>query len=998
MKYFLLSICVLFTFAAKAQEKVELVISAGMVYSASTSFSKSGKYVANFAYKRVHIWDVKTGRQIREASVTTNDSHTLDTVWFSDDDKHLFVGLMMSNDKYEVDVVTGESVFIKSDVVYDYTQPFHQSVMMKGSTHMQSKSKKDLIFKSPDNKHELRMRKIKNPYDDLNIVPFMYTSVVKSGAKETLANDTVYTVDIAFSNDSKLVYSNKKIYNLKTHKLVSELQVAPYAPLGIGFLPGTHIPVTGAKDHIRIWDFPTIRTIPLKGLSSFKYAPGYGFAIADIYDPTSQKKKQARIDFRQEKVLNRITSSASKIAYLSTVGVDAKTYCLNDFEKKNPSSYEMKFFGYMMDGESGKMIKKVKNTATMLHTSTPNVIIIDSASSKKQLYDINKGVIGDFPVDKEAIFSFVYLVSNSKKYAMGNLYGTPLPNPDLDQIQVAAWETSTGKRVFSEWVDGGSFLAYEISPDESMFAMAENSGDILIYNFKSGEKMMTLKGHTNSAMELAFSDDGNRLISSSYDGSRKVWNLQTEKEMVSLVSIGDVDYAIVTPDQYYYTTKGANSNIHFVKGMEIYPFAQFDLKYNRPDIILQRMLADNQEMVRPYNLAYLKRLKRLGFSEDMLSGEFHMPEVEITNSESFPITTSSQAIELAVRGIDSKYKLDRILVRVNGVPIHGKLGLSVKGKGVKSIGQKIKLNLATGSNAISVAVMNEKGVESLTDNFTIQYIPGKKKLPNLHLFTIGVSKYKSEDFNLSYASKDASDLAALYSGEHAPFKEVFSHHLVDGDVTGASVSQLKEALKATNVDDVVCVFFAGHGLLDGDLNYFLAAHDVNFEDPVDGGIPYESLEDLLDGIPARKKLMLLDACHSGEIDKDEVAIVENTTQPDDVTFRAVGSSGLKQVGLNNSFELMKELFSDIRKSSGTMIISSAGGTEYAMEGDQWNNGVFTYCLLNGLKNGDADLNNDHIIMMSEVNQYVRLKVTELTQGRQQPTNRVEVFELDFRLW
>jgi uncharacterized caspase-like protein len=483
------------------------------------------------------------------------------------------------------------------------------------------------------------------------------------------------------------------------------------------------------------------------------------------------------------------------------------------------------------------------------------------------------------------------------------------------------------------------------------------------------------------------------------DGTRRVWNLESGEEMVSLISIGKEDFAIVTPDQYYYSTKGAHQNIHFVKGIEIFPFAQFDLKYNRPDIILERMMASNQEMVRPYYLAYKKRLNRWGFTEDMLDGEFHMPKVRIANSATFPIMTSSGQIQLDIHGSDTKYKLDRILVRANGVPIHGKKGLSLLDKSVKSLGRTIGIELAPGKNAISVSVLNEKGVESIADHLEIEYSPKDQHLPDLHLLTIGVSKYADSKFDLKYAAKDASDLTDLFVGDHAPFNKVYSHQLLDNVVKNEAIANLYEDLKKTNVEDVVCVFFAGHGLLDTDLNYFLASHDVRFDDPAKDGIPYESLEDLLDGIPARNKLMLIDACHSGEIDKDEVALANNTeTAHENVVFRAVGSSGLKQVGLNNSFELMKELFTDIRKSSGAMIISSAGGTEYAMEGDQWNNGVFTYCLLNGLKNGNADMNGDGEIMMSEINKYVSAQVKELTSGKQQPTNRVEVIDIDFRLW
>lgn len=81
-----------------------------------------------------------------------------------------------------------------------------------------------------------------------------------------------------------------------------------------------------------------------------------------------------------------------------------------------------------------------------------------------------------------------------------------------------------------------------------------------------------------------------------------------------------------------------------------------------------------------------------------------------------------------------------------------------------------------------------------------------------------------------------------------------------------------------------------------------------------------------------------------------------------------------------------------------MIISAAGGTEYAMEGVNWNNGVFTYCLLIGLEYFYADLNKDNYIMMSEINSFVRKKVKELTNGMQNPTTRAEVLNRDWRVW
>ncbi len=62
---------------------------------------------------------------------------------------------------------------------------------------------------------------------------------------------------------------------------------------------------------------------------------------------------------------------------------------------------------------------------------------------------------------------------------------------------------------------------------------------------------------------------------------------------------------------------------------------------------------------------------------------------------------------------------------------------------------------------------------------------------------------------------------------------------------------------------------------------------------------------------------------------------------------------------------MQELFTNLNRGSGAVVISAAAGDSYAMESDEWQNGVFTYSILQGLQSGDADANdNGEITVLS----------------------------------
>jgi uncharacterized caspase-like protein len=95
---------------------------------------------------------------------------------------------------------------------------------------------------------------------------------------------------------------------------------------------------------------------------------------------------------------------------------------------------------------------------------------------------------------------------------------------------------------------------------------------------------------------------------------------------------------------------------------------------------------------------------------------------------------------------------------------------------------------------------------------------------------------------------------------------------------------------------------------------------------------------------------------------------------------------------------MQELFAGLDKGTGTVVISAAAGKGYALESPKWNNGVFTYSIINGLKNRAADKNRDKQITISELKNYSITQVELMTGGNQKPTARREAVGSDWRIW
>lgn len=533
-------------------------------------------------------------------------------------------------------------------------------------------------------------------------------------------------------------------------------------------------------------------------------------------------------------------------------------------------------------------------------------------------------------------------------------------------------------------------------------AVSKADNTVRVWDVQTGNEICQLTEHRDLVAKVIYQNQGNKVFSAGDDGMAKLWDVDKCEEVVTMVSVNREDYVLLTSDNYYTASRDALDGVSFRVNESLYPFDQFDLKLNRPDIVASRIGNSPPALIEAYKKAYEKRLKKMNFTEEMLGEEFHLPNVEII-TDNLPITTSESTIKIKAKYWDKKFLLDRINIYVNDVPIFGVEGIDLRKERTSHFEYEVEIPLIPGTNKVQLSCLNEKGAESLRQTHVILR-ETTDKVGDLHIIAIGVSDYKEERFKLDFAAKDARDFIQTLEKSGHLYENVHVKEITDSLATVENILALEEYLANTKPEDVVIMFFAGHGMLSRDLEYFYGTYDIEFKNPLGRGLSYTKIEQLFNKTRALKKLLIMDTCHSGEVDTEDLEPEDdggdgqrNVTVKTFANTREVGER-TTTVGLYNSYDLMQNLFSDIRKGTGATVISSAGGAEYAYESADWSNGLFTFCFLNGLKTGKADLNNDGEIYISELRAYVNAQVSDLSDGMQNPTYRIENIALDYRVW
>lgn len=251
---------------------------------------------------------------------------------------------------------------------------------------------------------------------------------------------------------------------------------------------------------------------------------------------------------------------------------------------------------------------------------------------------------------------------------------------------------------------------------------------------------------------------------------------------------------------------------------------------------------------------------------------------------------------------------------------------------------------------IMLSVTDGSGYSSENKTISLQYI-GEIPKPKLHLFSVGVSNYSSPTLSkLGYASKDAKDfVSAISSSDVSMYDQIVAPIvLTDKSATKVDIERSLAALtREVEQDDVVMLFFSGHGALDGEDAYFMSVDAVS-DDPYTG-VDFSLIRKNMVKMKDKKcrVLIFMDACYSG-------AMFNTKSNLKPITFAEHDIIGFYS--------------------------STASQTSAEYSSDE--NGLFTKALLEGLK-GKAK-NKDGEITTIGLQKFISDYVNKQTSGKQSP--------------
>ena len=249
------------------------------------------------------------------------------------------------------------------------------------------------------------------------------------------------------------------------------------------------------------------------------------------------------------------------------------------------------------------------------------------------------------------------------------------------------------------------------------------------------------------------------------------------------------------------------------------------------------------------------------------------------------------------------------------------------------------------------------------------HVTKKAKLGNIYAVVVGISNFAYPSYKLQYAASDAKKFYNFLRSEKGGGLSADRVKLLtDAEATRAGIiAAMTKFLGKATKDDTVQIYFATHGLVGEDGNLYYLAYNTDIGNLRGTGFSNNDLEDIVNtNIHAGKIVMYIDSCHSGLSGLSKKLYAK------------------RGIGVYEVNEKINSLAAQLSKTAtGVTTFSASSASGFSLEDSEWDGGIFTYCLLNGL-NGEANEDKDEWVTIGELENYLNREVLVLTEGKQKP--------------
>ncbi|GAA3004688.1 caspase family protein [Actinokineospora diospyrosa] len=203
--------------------------------------------------------------------------------------------------------------------------------------------------------------------------------------------------------------------------------------------------------------------------------------------------------------------------------------------------------------------------------------------------------------------------------------------------------------------------------------------------------------------------------------------------------------------------------------------------------------------------------------------------------------------------------------------------------------------------------------------------------------------------------QDADQLAAVLDDPEIGGFAVRTLH----NVSAADTNEAIEDFFADRApDDLLLLYFSGHGVKDASGDLYFATTGTKLNRLGATAVAGDFVQRLMNRTRARRVVLLLDCCYAGAFGRGMVA--------------RAGTS----VALDEQFQ-----------GRGRAVLTASSAMEYAFEGQELTDtaaggpSVFTSALVEGLRTGDADRDQDGMVGLDELYEYVYDRVRAATPNQ-----------------